>query len=90
MQLAVADCRDSGAWSMSQVIIKGWEFRTDGAICPAPGYVGPDVLIYADEGSSFYFKTDISFTAAPEVLAELLRRKGWLVTPPSHIDRSPA
>ena len=67
---------------MSPVVIKGWEFRADGAICPAPGYVGPDVLIYADEESGFFFKTDFPFTAEPEVLAELLRRKGWLVTAP--------
>ena len=63
------------------MIVKGWEFRADGAICPAPGYVGPDVLVYAD-GESFYFKTAASFTADPSVLAELLRLKGWIVVSP--------
>ena len=65
-------------WSAMK-IISGWEFREDGAVCPAPGHVGPDVLAYADVDGIVFFKTDASFTAAAEVLAELLRLQGWTV-----------
>jgi hypothetical protein len=66
------------------MIVSGWEFRADGAVCPAPGFVGPDVLVYADDGDGFYFKTTASFTAKAQVLAELLRLQGWTVIPPKN------